>query len=262
MAIAKTVTVGPIRESAGGNLVLTVGPATAQVLRTKTTNKALGKGGTKYKAAITAAGSARPTGANKKNHKQNAGNSSVGFQELNNQITSLDAQYDALANKAPWLTYAANIAGEWSLCANCAPSLAGKKLFRQYNFNRILQLNLVINAPVDDTATCADPQMFWIYDTTDIVPTATIAGDVGWTAPVWYTAPLGRGMLNPTVLVDNTTINIPQPAGTPIWVWMTEVLTLNGGILQPPPSPWQMVCCVSDSNGAPGFKSVYEGQII
>lgn len=59
-----------------------------------------------------------------------------------------------LADPTVWEDYASDIAGQWSLCANCAPEIAGKKLFRQYNFNRTLLGLAVVTAPVSFGAVC------------------------------------------------------------------------------------------------------------
>lgn len=58
------------------------------------------------------------------------------FQTLDQSISALDAHYDGLSDKSPWENYAAEIDGDWNLCATCSPVLGGKKLFRQYNLNR------------------------------------------------------------------------------------------------------------------------------
>lgn len=76
---------------------------------------------------------------------------SADFQNLNQTIKNLDGEYDALPNQADWIIYAGNISGEWQLCANCAPGPSGKKLFRQYNFNRIALGLAQVTVPIDNT---------------------------------------------------------------------------------------------------------------
>jgi hypothetical protein len=56
-----------------------------------------------------------------------------------------------MSSQAEWQVYAANIEGEWSLCANCEPGASGKKLFRQYNFNRMLIGLPIVDSPINNT---------------------------------------------------------------------------------------------------------------
>jgi hypothetical protein len=96
-------------------------------------------------------GSGRPAGGPGENHKGQAGNPSTGYQLLDQQILALDAEYDQLLPTTVWDTYAANILGKWILCANCDVELSGKKLYRQYNSNRLALGLPRVTAPIDNT---------------------------------------------------------------------------------------------------------------
>jgi hypothetical protein len=128
MAIVKfSGGIPPPSSSAGA--MLTTGAQGSPVMIPTTTNRAkTGRG--------TVPGALAPTPA---------------FTALDNQILHLDAVYDSLPNQADWETYAANINGDWSLCANCELVLGGKKLFRQYNMNRQAIGLAVVTVPVLNT---------------------------------------------------------------------------------------------------------------
>jgi hypothetical protein len=172
-------------------------------------------------------------------------------------ILHLDATYETIATQADWVTYAANIAGEWDLCANCSPDASGKKLFRQYNFNRTLRGLPIVNTPVDNTEYAVPASLIFYYvDAADpLGPSLQVSfGPTGITTIV--TAQLGLQNANPSL---DTTGLLPIQTVTagPLFDFGQQVTmavcTLNG-----PQENW--VSCNQNQDGAPGPRHVNQAQ--
>lgn len=161
------------------------------------------------------------------------------FSAMDALVSSLDAQYENLADKSPWIGYADNISGQWALCASCMPDEGGKKLFRQYNFNRtILGLNIV-TVPISDNA-FAEPNLVVIED---FRPVSIILGFDNSVGFQWYVFQAGRQLMNPVagyVGIDEAEVVIPTDPAFAAW---SAVLDSGG----------KVYCCF-DQDGAPGLK--------
>lgn len=164
------------------------------------------------------------------------------FSQLDNEITSLDASYDLLTDKSPWVAYAAAIAGLWRLCANCQPDAAGKKLYRQYNWNRSLIGLPRVTAPVDGTAYGPAVPAIAEYN-----PLGLPIGTLGFTqcsSPHAYYLVVqnGLGLLNPIVHLAASLDPQLFTLGSTNW---NALLGLQPATLY--------LACGFDDNGAPGL---------
>jgi len=165
------------------------------------------------------------------------------FALLDQLILSLDAQFDALPDQAPWFTYAAAIADHWQLCANCNPASTGKKLFRQYNFNRHIIGLPPVAAPASYSETSdiayiemslviIPPAGSYIIISTDPQPTACLV-----------TAQVGAVLSNPSILIPALAFHVNIPEGSAAYARL--YVTRSTG------APW---FCQSTVTGSPGVR--------
>lgn len=186
--------------------------------------------------------------------RNNSGVSGPSFTALDNRITTLDNDFELLPDKSPWVTYAANIAGDWSLCANCQPDSGAKKLYRQYNFNRGLMGLPDVSAPIDDTEHSAmvslvvglkgyppDTGAFWESGNQPL-PTMTI------------TAVIGNGLANPSTELTAGQFAIVQPPGSDFCNWAFQVATALGITPDTVSGPYSFYICQYMPDGAPGLR--------
>lgn len=162
---------------------------------------------------------------------------SAQFQTLDASILNLDAQYDALADQTPWEGYAANITGEWNLCANCEPDAGGKKLYRQYNFNRRILGLPVVDVPINDTEHC--PSGNWSFA---IIGTEDGFFNNGFNpVDTYYLINVGKAMGNPLLLLTAADIPATFPPGSPLYDFMAGL-----------PENQFLTACTMLPDGAPG----------
>lgn len=158
-----------------------------------------------------------------------------------------------MSSQLEWNDYALAIAGQWQLCANCAPDVAGKKLFRQYNFNRLLVGKPILLSPIDATEYASTEFISIRYtDYQGLFPSSV---SLDWSPPVSteiITAVLGRSMQNPFVDLTGLTIVAAIFSG-PAFDWAVKVCT---SICQPDGPAVAFKCCAQTQNGAPGNSSV------
>lgn len=139
--------------------------------------------------------------------------SSAAFLNLDTMIKNLDAEFELLnaGGKSAWETYADNIDGEWQLCANCFSGDTAKKLYRQYNFNRMMSGLAPAATPVDNTEAAQCDLIAMEY----AVAGSTVAGFAlgnqnGGTVGDWWIANVGLALQNPvyqtTGVEDNTVV--------------------------------------------------------
>lgn len=175
-----------------------------------------------------------------------------GFVLLNQTITHLDALFDLLPNQAAWNAYAAAIAGEWGLCANCAPDTAGKKLFRQMNFTRAVQGLSTITTPPPGGPYCVAS---FVYMESNGYGTERVCSL--YVAPpqdgvIFLQASCGLGMRNPWVTFTMADTYTPATQGQPIYTFVQAVMTALGiwgaSTFQGPP----VQCCIALQGGEPG----------
>jgi hypothetical protein len=232
MAIV-TPTGGTLNPAVVGTTMLFIGAQTQPVATTATNNRK------------------RPKG---KSYEMGSTNI-AGFTPMDNLILTLDAQYDLLPNKTPWVDYALTITGDWQLCANCQPESSGKKLFRQYNFNRTL-LNLpVVNAPIDPTAWC-DPRgmtIHWFINFLGSITTMTVSNPNG-PGDVWCFIQNNKQRANPQYDWLASTLPTQNP-GSPFYVWWAALIP---AFIPLPPAnsstSGQIPMCVSGTDGQPGVR--------
>jgi hypothetical protein len=212
MAITK-MTAGGIPRTSVDGAILTIGAQGQAIMRPGQTNRAKQGSGTAGKGAKTVAGTTRATEPGATAGFPGAGPSSSGFQQTDALITSLDATYDALPDKTPWITYAAFRGGNWQLCANCQPDAGPKKLYRQYNWNNALAGLPLAAAPVDPTETISIAVLELQY---------------------WNNGPLGgpnaQFTLTPGDYLIVATAQLGMTVGNP---QMTNILGDNGTTLLP-----------------------------
>jgi hypothetical protein len=185
----------------------------------------------------------------------NAGVTGAAFTALDQSIVSLDAQYEALADKAPWVAYATNIVGEWSLCANCMPDGGAKKLFRQYNFNRELIGLPVVIAPVDDTEVCdaSMQDVQWVLETGTTFETtiAVLTSE----ASFYIVASLGKALANPVIAFNGSDAGVSLTVPNIYSAWVQAVMTSLGFFGQPGELFGTVPMCVFNVSGAPGMRA-------
>jgi hypothetical protein len=247
MAIVKTAVPGT-RKVVGGNTMITVSPQGGQIAQKSSNNRAKGS---KSRAKQTKAASTQPG--------TEPQIPSPGFQGLDQEILSLDGNFDLLEDKSGWETLAGNIAGEWQLCANCMPDSAAKKLFRQYNFNRARVGKPTLINPVDDTAFALSAEMDIVIFLTQ--STGAYMAQIGWTdvdgsdaeESTIFIIQWGMTLSNPARLVLLSEASAPQTTG-PLLDW----LLMLGAHYGPMPALGGndtnfFNACVANSDGAPGL---------
>lgn len=162
------------------------------------------------------------------------------FQNLDATIVFLDGQYDVLPDKAPWIEYAEGISGEWDLCASCPAEDSAKKLYRQYNYNRLLMGTGIINSPVvpDETAD------FFLNTIQHIVSTDTVLVGHADTTGDWFTVTnLDGSMNNPNVQFGTADYVGVQYPGSPLYNLWSQVWSGDKFVK----------LCIATQNGAPGL---------
>lgn len=179
-----------------------------------------------------------------------------GFGSLDQTISNLDATYDHLPNQAEWELYAANIVGEWSLCANCQTGTGGKKLFRQYNYNRLLTQRLVVTSPLDNTE---------FSDVAYLNATLTTGGGLNVTSIGWntlypnypgYVIPTGPFKAQGPVLDQNSLTAGTYAPNTPVGEWCIQCF--NATYAAPTTGPgtgYTFTICQWKNSGAPGLQT-------
>lgn len=188
--------------------------------------------------------------------------SSANFKNLNQQIVNLDGEYETLSTQAAWIAYAATISGKWQLCANCASGVLAKKLFRQYNFNRMLLGLAPVTVPIDPTA-FVDPNIF-ICELGPFVTRPNVASMEGTTLvpPNFYMiANVGLSSRNPFCYLPPDGFGTEYPPGNPIYDFFLAVNTILGTTSGGGTIATNVPCCFFDANGAPGNQLVVEFRI-
>lgn len=183
-------------------------------------------------------------------------NQNNNFVDLDLLITTLDAQFDTLPNQSDWNDYAANIAGNWQLCANCAPESSGKKLFRQYNYSRIIAKLPLITVPTDNTAYAASLVTGIIWDINyPAQPDRMLVSILPPGIRQRMTYQVGRLNSNPTYFWQGTESGF-HTSGSSFYAFFS---TLYLAVTSLPPlhssKSIQVPGCVADEHGAPGLKT-------
>jgi hypothetical protein len=147
-----------------------------------------------------------------------------------------------MSTQAEWNAYAERIAGFWNLCANCAPDQSGKKLFRQYNFNRLLAGLDVVESPIDATEFCFTQNWrFDIHLSGSDAPQGFFTGGIT-EASIWYNVQIGSVLANPRMLMPLITLGIPFHPGDAVYDFMLQFVGL--GVVK---------TCFFNKSGAPGL---------
>jgi hypothetical protein len=243
MAIIQT-TGGTVDRSVIGSTMITIGAQTQQIARTTTNNRKGTNAGTAAKSTPVTIGTTRALAPSSGSGKQLGSRPSQSYQMLDAGILALDAQYEQLTNKSAWEDFAAEIAGQWQLCANCMPDAAGKKLYRQVTFNRQL-LGLPFTS---DPSTLSVPQ-----DEYDVALTNQISGPGPYFVfmhapttilPSYLIVQLGLASSNPLLYLDNNLVNYAiLPPSSIYYQW--SVLTAPGPVR----------ACLMNEDGVPCLNS-------
>ena len=231
MAIYTGPSVTPLRQVNSGGM-LTVGAQGSRIITPPTNNRS--RGGHGYRGG------------------QSPGQ--PGFANIDALILHLDALFDALPNQADWTTYAANITGEWSLCANCDPGASGKKLFRQYNFNRF-QLGLPITTTPVSNVEFADAGLNSVFGDSEPPPPFSAGGTGGiQTQPIWYTFQTNAQLANPTILIPPALGFWNWASTDPAYTFFLNLVTAQFGATPGSVSSGPITACTMTTTGAPGLR--------
>lgn len=235
------------------NTLITV-PANGNAVNLQASNNNRAPGLGPARIAQTGAGvpAKNSRGSGKRGTLSKVGIAGAGFTTLDSSIRALDAAFEALPDKSPWITYALNINGEWGLCATCQPDFGAKKLYRQYNFNRQILGLASVDAPIDNTEFCDES-----YDTFDVdirSPGGSMLCDnsSGTLTGVVVMASCGQSMLNPWVLFPPSLPDATFFDPAPQWQWGVDCCSAlhMGGL--PSGSERNAMLCYFKLSGAPG----------
>jgi hypothetical protein len=176
----------------------------------------------------------------------NRNSKSNNFRNLDSLIMQLDARYDALPTHVPWDIYAENIDGDWDLCASCAPEGTGKKLYRQYNYNRLLLGKEIVSLPSNVTETSPSPAATMVFVYTNGSLTSFEIGNTSNGSPCYALANIGLAMNNPFIK-DDWPEGVTQFSFTsPEFIWASKL-----------PRPADVPMCFFSENGAPGRSALW-----
>lgn len=176
------------------------------------------------------------------------------FQNIDSNITNLDSLFDQSTSQDAWNDYADTIEGEWQLCANCQPESIGKKLYRQYNFNRRLLGLSVADVPIDGTE-CAEQGSLYVvwHGYGDGTPTS-VTWEVSGVPSTCYLNPSAGMSGKIPLFFNNAYAGGTYYAESPVFTWINSVVAAVYGV--PPPSSEPIIglqCCTFTANGAPGI---------
>lgn len=177
---------------------------------------------------------------------------SPGFSALDQLVYALDGAYDQLSNQAAWDTYAASMFGAWALCANCQPSFAGKKIFRQINFNRRL-----LGLPLQTVPGSSPIHVFG-----DVTPVGIFGMPPGnQVSPFFSSGPMaislliprvGQALGNPSLTFDPAWYGVSSMAGDPFYDWLYATLAFAGFLPLALGDSVSIPICTADLQGNPG----------
>jgi hypothetical protein len=185
--------------------------------------------------------------------------SSPKFISLDAQINNLDALFDQIEDPSPWDDMAATLEGLWQLCANCQPESSGKKIHRQYNYNR-LNAGLPYSDTPPSTITAVDYTFnFFTFDWQAGPPNNFVYYDfTSDNGQLLLTAQLGRAQGNPQLVIDQASSGFAFGPGTPEYTWITDCYYTLGGTNPPPPQIISVPVCIAALDGTPGLSTVID----
>lgn len=157
------------------------------------------------------------------------------------------------STQTAWNNYAANIDGDWQLCANCAPSSIGKKLFRQYNFYRALLGLPAVNEPLDDTEFAVQNGAAMGYSPAPVIgpPFVNFEPAVIGTSTI-IVAQVGLGLQNPILDMTGLIYTVYFAGSAPYNFAAAVWNALPGN----PANVNEFTCCCFNASGAPGLKEL------
>lgn len=162
-----------------------------------------------------------------------------------------------MSTKQEWIDYNANIAGQWDLCANCEPGKGGKKLFRQYNFNRTLSGLAVVTSPIDNHEVKTSAITAFNFAAASSPQFAEFGGSTATMTPTWVCAQVGAVMSNPLKRFTAFPNGTHFLAGSPEFEWLLGVWQRYGIPTASGSNLTQIPMCVWSDNGAPGRRFTY-----
>lgn len=255
MAIIQTPSGPPVR-STTGSTTLTIGAQGQPVAMTSTNNTAAtSPNGTQVNQTSFNKALSKLLKKDARGHRN--GVAILPSQTAQNQlIINLDAQFDILPNQAAWNAYAAGVAGNWQLCADCEVDQGGKKLFRAYNFYRfIFGLPLDLTPPltsVPPSGTCASVVIFGPMSGDFVV--INEQGPDGQT--VVFIAQIGKQLSNAHLVFPNADNGVPFYSGSPQYDWAYEIGGYTGVVNSPVPDHAPIKICTALPDGTPGSSNV------
>lgn len=135
--------------------------------------------------------------------------------------------------KSDWINYAANISGQWEVCADCSVATTGKKLHRQYNFWRQVLGLPYAAVPVDPTAVVAAfPNVTSATTSGGTIASVSILGYSG-TLGDQLCAQVGKGLANPVLAFTSDVLGGGLFFSGPIFDWVVAIsnaLDVNDGL--------------------------------
>lgn len=161
-----------------------------------------------------------------------------------------------MSTQLEWENYAVDIAGEWDLCANCEPALAGKKLFRQLNFNRVLIGLPIVLSPPNPGAFSIAALLTFDFNNLVPLPYCTVDANLDPTLVGFSAVQMGKVLGNPSTtfnLVDITGFKFPGDKMYDFGVILASQLGLWAAVGD---NSKTVSCCNSDDDGTPGRKSM------
>lgn len=175
------------------------------------------------------------------------------FPNTDDIVVMLDARYDGLADKAPWETYAGEMAGKWAACTNCTVETGAKKLYRVVNLNRLL-IGLAIG---DDVPEFLDTTGWGVIEIDYFGPVfggpyfnRSAVPETVTTLAV--TSLLNLGLGNPTIIFPlGMSVNPITPGTTEFGYW-SETFELAGFDLSGPDRIGSITTCLFGPDGQPG----------
>lgn len=151
-----------------------------------------------------------------------------------------------MSSQAEWDAYAVAIEGEWQLCANCQPDAAGKKLFRQYNYNRTVTGLGIVLSPINNEEFSDARGISFEFFTTGIpaIKLGRLSGS-GVIGETWIVAQMGKIMDNPKCFLPTGSVGQVFAPGSEIYDFFDGLAPGIGGTF---------TMCQFTVNGAPGLK--------
>lgn len=184
----------------------------------------------------------------------NKNSKSQPYQSTDQTVVNIDASYDALPDKTPWVDWSVSIADEWQACANCEVGTGPKKLFRVVNLNRIFT-GIGYSPVVPTDLAVQTGQLNEIQFQPDGAPGSwviftVIVGDL---VNAVCTSLCNQGQNNPTVVINQPIGRTLYNIGTAEYAWAFKSAALLGFDAFADDGRFQeFLQCICGPDGQPG----------